>query len=167
MVAANREEIKITGAIMELMAKDEKGKFHIAKEMIHISLVTNKIFLSRNACIKLGKISRDFPRIGASIESCTIREELKTCDCVPRTPPPDRPKEFPFACIPANNQKMREWLSNRYASFTFNNKCTHQLLPEMTDPPLKIHIELDAIPKAISTAFPIPKHWENEVKKKT
>ena len=110
---------------MELMAKDEKGKCHIAKVMVYISPCTNKFFLSRDACIKLGIISRDFPRIGATIESCTIHEELQTCDCVPRTPPPDRPKELPFTCIPANNQKMREWLLNRYTASTFN-KCTHQ-----------------------------------------
>ena len=34
----------------------------------------------------------------------------------------------------------------------------------MTSPPLKTHIDPDAIPKAISTAFPVPKHWRNEVK---
>ena len=164
MVAANREQIKITGAIfMELRANDVKGKLHVAKEMVYISPCTDRFFLSRNACVKLGIISRDFPRIGATIESCTVHEELQTCDCIPRTPPPDRPKELPFACIPANNQKMREWLLNRYASSTFN-KCTHQLLPEMTGPPLKIHIDPDAIPKAISTASPIPKHWEKAVK---
>ena len=116
--------------------------------MVYISPCTDRFFLSRNACIKLGNISRDFPRIGATIESYTVHEELQTFDCIPRTSPPDRLKELPFACILANNQKMREWLLNRYASFTFN-KCTHQLLPEMTGPPLKIHIDLDAIPKAI------------------
>ncbi len=34
----------------------------------------------------------------------------------------------------------------------------------MTGPPLKTHFDPDAIPKAISTAFPISKYWENEVK---
>ena len=34
----------------------------------------------------------------------------------------------------------------------------------MTDPPLKIHIDPDAIPKAISTPSPISKHWEKEIK---
>ena len=34
----------------------------------------------------------------------------------------------------------------------------------MTAPPLKTHTDPDAIPKAISTASPIPKHWEKEVK---
>ena len=100
MLAANREQIKITGAIfMELMAKDVQGKVHVAKEMVYISPCTDRVFLSRNACITLGIINHDFPRIGATIESCTVHEELQTCDCIPRTPPPDRPKELPFACI--------------------------------------------------------------------
>ena len=34
----------------------------------------------------------------------------------------------------------------------------------MTGLPLKVHIDLDAIPKAISTFSPILKHWENELK---
>ena len=125
--------------------------------MLYISPCTDRFFISRNACIKFGFISRDFLYIGVTIESCTVHEELQTCDCIPRTPRPDRPKEFPFACIPVNNQKMREWLLNRYESSTFN-KCTHQLLPEMTGQPLKIHIDPDVIPKAIPTASPIPKH---------
>ena len=61
MVAANREQIKITGAIfMELRANDVKGKLHVAKEMVYISPCTDRFFLSRNACVKLGIISRDF-----------------------------------------------------------------------------------------------------------
>ena len=97
---------------------------------IYISPCTDNFFLTKNACIKLGILIRNFPRVGATIKSSTIHEELQTCNCVPRTSPPDRPKELPFACIPANNQKMREWHFNRYALTTFNN-CTHQLLPEV------------------------------------
>ena len=123
--------------------------------MVYISPCTNKFYLSRDVCIKLGIISSDFPRIGATIESCTIHEELQTYDCVPRTPTPDRSKEFSFTRIPANNQKMREWLLNRYAASRFN-KRTHQLLLEMTGPSLKIHIDPDFIPRAISTAALIP-----------
>ena len=58
---------------------------------------------------------------------------------------------------------MRECLLNRYASSTFS-KCTHQLLPEIKSPPLKIQIDPNAILKAISTASPIQKHWRNKVK---
>ena len=86
MVVANREQIKITGAIfMELMAKDVKGKVHMAKEMVYINPCTDRFFLSRISCIKLGIITRDFPHIGATIESCTVHD----CDCIPKTPPPD------------------------------------------------------------------------------
>ena len=45
MVAANREQIKITGAIfMELMAKDVKGKIHMAKEMVYPAHVLTGFF---------------------------------------------------------------------------------------------------------------------------
>ena len=50
-----------------------------------------------------------------------------------------------------------------YTSTTFD-KSTYQSLPEMTGPHLKIHIDPDSIPKVISIAPQIPKHWENEVK---
>ena len=164
MGAANKEQIKITGAfLMELMAKDVKDKCHITKEIVYVSPCTDKCFLSRNACIKLSIINRDFPRCSATIESCTIYEELQTCDYVPRALPPDRPKELLFGCLPSNNQKMRDQLLNRYSSSTFN-KCTHQLLPEMTGSPLKIHIDSEAIPKAISSASPIQKHQKSEIK---
>ena len=52
---------------------------------------------------------------------------------------------------------------SRYAASTLK-RCTHQLLPEMTGQPLKIHIVSDFIPKAISTNSQIPKLWKNEVK---
>ena len=52
---------------MELMAKDVKGQFHTAKEMVYTSQCTDNFFLSRNACIKIGIISRDFSRIVATI----------------------------------------------------------------------------------------------------
>ena len=83
MVVANREQIKVTG---KLMVKDEKSKCFIAKELVYISPCTNKFFLSRNTCTKLGIVIRYFPGIGATIVCCTIHEELKICDCVPRTP---------------------------------------------------------------------------------
>ena len=33
---------------MELMAKDVKGKFHIAKELVYISPCTDKFFLKKS-----------------------------------------------------------------------------------------------------------------------
>ena len=71
--------------------------------------------------------------------------------------------ELQLTCIPANNQRMREWRLNWYPVSAFN-KCTHLLLSETTGPPLKIHIDPDAIPRAISIAAAIPKHCVKELK---
>ena len=48
---------------MKLMAKDEQGINHTANVMICVSPCTNDFYLSRDACIKMGIINRDFPRI--------------------------------------------------------------------------------------------------------
>ena len=58
---------------------------------------------------------------------------------------------------------MRKWILNWYTVSIFN-KCTHQLLPEMTGPSLKIYIDPDAIPRSICTAALNPNYWEREVK---
>ena len=71
MVGANREYFQITGGIfIEFMAKDVQGKIHTANVMVYINPCTNKFYLSRDTCIKLGIINSDFPRIGTTIESC-------------------------------------------------------------------------------------------------
>ena len=68
---------------MELMAKDLQGNRHTANVMVYIRPYTNKFCLSRDGCIKLGIINTDFPRIGKTMESCAVREDFKTCDCIP------------------------------------------------------------------------------------
>ena len=64
MVAVNIEQTKIIDSIfMKLMAKDEQGINRTANVMICVSPCTNDFYLSRDACIKMGIINRDFPRI--------------------------------------------------------------------------------------------------------
>ena len=165
MVAANREVINIVGALfVQLSGKDADGKVHVAREMVYISPSTSKFYLSRDALIKLCIIDENFPCIGGAAEVSAISSDSdESCGCIPRTLAPGRPKQLPFRCIPENNSKMREWLLNRYKGSTFN-KCTHQLLPGMTGPPLKIHLKPDAEPFAVTTAATVPKHWEKMVK---
>ena len=59
-----------------------------------IAYVLTSFFLLRNTNIKLDIISRGFPRIGATIESCNIHKELQICYSVPKTPLFGRQKEF-------------------------------------------------------------------------
>ena len=72
--------------VKKLMALDVEGKKHRANVMVYISPCINIFYLSRYAYIKLGIINSEFSRIGASMESCSVHEYIKTCRCIPRTP---------------------------------------------------------------------------------
>ena len=163
LLAANKEKIKIEGAIfVRLSGEDNNGSTHTAPVMVYISPDTSRFYLSKNALVQLKIISDDFPRIGAALETSIIEHKQHSCGCPTRTLPPAKPKELPFPCIPENNNRMKEWLLNYYAASTFN-KCAHQPLPGMTGPPIKLHINPDATPFAAHTPAPVPLHWQKAV----
>ena len=76
--------------------------------------------------------------------------------------PPLRSTELPSSCTPENNQRMKAWLLERYASSTFNT-CPHWALPCMDGPPFKIHVHPGASPKASHTPATIPILWQKKV----
>ena len=41
--------------------------------------------------------------------------------------------------------------------------CPHRALPSMEGPPIEIHVEPTATPKACQTAAPVPLHWQQRV----
>lgn len=84
------------------------------------------------------------------------------CSCPQRDATPPRPSELSFPCTPENNERMRAWLLDRYASSTFNT-CPHRALPSMEGPPIEIHVEPTATPKASHTPAPVPLHWQQRV----
>ena len=84
-----------------------------------------------------------------------------TCSCPQREAMPPRPAELPFPCVPTN-ERMRVWLLDRYASSTFNT-CQHRALPSMEGPPVEIHVDPAAPPKACHTPAPVPLHWQQRV----
>jgi len=136
MRAANMEEIEIAGAIfVRLHGKDACGKKHTAHVMVYVSPSTEKFYLSREALIQLGVIPKDFPKVGAALESSAIEAQTAECGCPERSLPPGRPAKLPFPAYPENAEKMKKWLGDRYASSTWN-KCTHQVLKGVTGPPL-------------------------------
>ncbi len=85
-----------------------------------------------------------------------------TCSCPQRTVPPPCPTELPFPCVSANNNRMKAWLLDRYGSSTFNI-CPHQALPCMEGPPIEIHVDPAATPKACHTPATMPLHWQQKV----
>ena len=86
------------------------------------------------------------------------------CNCPKRGPVPPRPEQLPFAPIPENNDRMRDWLLDRFKSSTFNT-CPHCPLPTMTGPPIEMHVDESAKPKACHTAAPVALHWQSQVHK--
>ena len=58
---------------------------------------------------------------------------------------------------------MRRWLLEEFSSSTFN-KCPRQHLPEMTGPPVEIHLKDGAVPYKAQTAVSVPLHWQADVR---
>ena len=103
MRAANMEEIDIAGAIfVRLHGKDACGTKHTAHVMVYVSPSTEKFYLSREALIQLGVIPKDFPKVGAALESSAIEAQTAECGCPKRSLPPGRPAKLPFPVCPEN-----------------------------------------------------------------
>ena len=136
--------------------------------MVYISPDSKRFYLSREAMVQLEIVPKDFPKIGAAIPpaiECSATEDHKTiltCDCPPRLPTPGRPTELPFEACKENVGRMKDWLLQRYANSTFN-KCQHHQLPAMEGPPLKFHIDPQAIPIKLHKPAPVPLHWQEQV----
>ena len=65
MHAANKQDIKILGAaIVRLCGISKTGKQLQTRQILYITDNADKLFISREACIALGMISKDFPAIG-------------------------------------------------------------------------------------------------------
>ena len=85
-----------------------------------------------------------------------------SCSCPQREVSPPRPSELPFPCTPDNNKRMKAWLLDRYAASTFNT-CPHRALPCIEGPPVEIHVDPTATPKACHTPANVPLHWQQRV----
>ena len=146
------------------------------------------MYLSYDSLLNLGLLSKDFPlpqgpESHRSTDSLNHSPNLPTTNacrlindgctgshnsqdttytCPQRTAPPSRPKELPFPCTADNNETMKAWLLDRYASSTFNT-CPHRTLPCMDGPSVEIHVDPNAKPRASHTPATIPLHWQQKV----
>ena len=163
MIAANREEIQIEGVLLvRLSGEDARGRSYTAPIMAYVSPSTHRFYLSHQSLVQLGVIPKNFPQVGAAMETSAIDHQIGQCDCAVRSLPPGRPDALPFPFIPANNTKMRAWLVDRYSASTFN-KCPHQQLKGMTGPDIRLHIDYNAKPVAVHTPATVPLHWQGDV----
>ena len=172
--AANRSPIRIEGAFFaKIIGRAPDGSSVSCRTMTYVSPDAKSLYLSYDTMLQLGIVDVNFPTVGVHQRSSAAisnpgsicgatSEDHNVCECPKRTDAPERPARLPFPCIPENNEKMKEWLLHRFRSSSFNT-CPHQLLPCMSGPPVEIHLQEDAKPKACHTAAPIPVHWQDKV----
>ena len=164
MRAANKGNIRILGAaIVRMSGRSQQGLLHETRQIMYVTDNSDHLFISREACQALGMISEHFPAIGEMSQTLTAASVATKCECPLREPPPPPSTTLPFAPTEENVPKLKQFLLNRYKGSTFNT-CTHQPLPLMTGPPLKLMIDESAKPVAHHTPIPVPLHFQEQVK---
>ena len=168
MKAANNEGINIMGALpLQVSGVTPPGETIITHQLVYFSDQTNRLFLSKQACLSLGIISEKFPTVGETLTTIDTpatpeKSTPKECQCPPREQPPPAPKSLPFPPTEDNVENLQNWLLDYYKTSTFNT-CAHQTLPMMSGPPLRLMIDPAAKPVAKHKPIPIPIHWQQQV----
>ncbi|CAB4033724.1 Transposon Ty3-I Gag-Pol poly [Paramuricea clavata] len=183
MVAANNKGINILGAtILRFSGRSKSGATLETRQITYVTSDSERLFLSREACVALGMISETFPTVGEASPLATLSLSdaspgntnttpkqtpqsalTAPCNCPLRQKPPPRPTQPPFPANNANRAHLQQWLLDYYAASTFNT-CEHQPLALMHGPPMRLMGNPDATPVAHHTPIPVPLHWQEDVK---
>ena len=181
MHAANSRGIKILGAaILRFSGKGMDGDTIETRQVVYITDNSDKLFLSREACVALGMITEHFPTIGETAGSTQAAANnvkditMETnevidgsshteCGCPKRETPPPIPTNLPYPATEEFRVDLQQYLLDRYKSSTFNT-CEHQSLPPMAGPPMQLMVDSNATTVAHHTPVPVPPHWQEEVK---
>ena len=184
LVAANHSSISIVGAFFAIIEELSCHGYVVqCRAMVYVSADIQTIFLSHGTLSTLRLLSPSFPSLGehanAETQECagepaaifmrTVTggcappgHQNHSCTCPQHTAVPPPPRSLQFRCIPENNDRMKTWLLERYASSTFNT-CPHRPLHCMAGPPIEIHVSPLAKPRAFHTLASIPLHWQQQV----
>ena len=176
MSAANENAIEILGALpLRISGKSDSGQTLSTRQLVYITNSTERLYLSKSACVALGLIDTNFPKIGsaaAQLSSCDSNDpdhgdeasaNTRPCKCPDRQPPPPLPTKLPYPPTERYRDKLQQWLVDYYSASTFN-VCEHQPLPMMSGPYMRLMVDPDAEPVAYHTPIPVPVHAQDEVK---
>ena len=120
MTAANSKGIEIIGALpLRISGVSETGEIISTRQLVYFTPATNRLFLSKHACIALGLISKNFPSIGENLEVTDSRKHPESaitseCKCPKRTIPPPPPKTIPYLPTEQNRGKLEQFLLDHY-----------------------------------------------------
>ena len=114
MSTANETSLQILGAaILWFTGMGPDGKSCQTRQIVYITDSTDKIYLSREGCVALGLISKDFPTIG-EVKSVTAAKE---CDCPQRElPPPEGESWYWSWCTTRCYRTCTYWGSSNMVS---------------------------------------------------
>ena len=172
--AADKRPIGIVGAFDGILeGKSRDGRKTMCRSMVYVSRSVTGFFLSFDTLLDMQVLDSSFPVIGAYPKNREVLGGIPygqvchssdlCCQCPQRSAVPQKPRVLPFDPIPENIPKMKAWLLDRYGASSFNT-CPHRPLQEMAGPPIEIHIDGSAKPKACHTAAPVPLHWQQKVR---
>ena len=181
MSAANKSNINVLGAvIVRFSGQNKRGKTVESRQLVYITDSTDKVYLSREACVDLGLIQQDFPLLGGNTvnQGNVVNEQavhalaknptndlIEKCGCPKRSLPPKKPQRLPFDVHDDKDvDALKVWILDYYKSSSFNT-CPHQRLPKMHGPPMRLMIDKNATPPdPWHTPIPVPLYWQDEVK---
>ena len=169
MKAANKQDIRILGAVIIRFSGTKENSQRVeSRQVAYVTDSTDRVFLSRAACVDLGLVSKDFPTVGemsntAAADTSTDNGIVTQCAGPGRTAPPPKPTTLPMPATAGNREALQRYLIELYASSTFNT-CTHQPLPMMSGPPMRLMVDPSAHPVAHHTPIPVPLYWQDAVK---
>ena len=154
----------IGGLLVEVSLGDRSHK-----ELCYIAKNVTELLLSEATMKALGMIPENFPDVGpsmATVQKCEVKDESnpEVCGCPVRAKPPPVPQSLPFPPTEENIPKLKDWIIEQYSSSAFNC-CENQKLPLVNETvPMSLYVDSEAKPVAHHKAYPVPIHWQGEVK---
>ena len=110
MRTVNNGGIKILGAtILRISGTDNQSKILETRQMTYMTDSSDKLFLSKEACIALEMILHTFPSMGVATSphmtqhAVLHEDQTKTCSCPQRQQPPPPPHK---TAIPRCRRKL-------------------------------------------------------------
>ena len=127
MQTANNDKIHIMGAtILRLSGKSRKGEEHFTRQIVYVTDSTDKLFLSRKACVDLGSIPNTFPTKAGPADHISAVDKNRNASAL--NGQSHLQCLHPYHIQPQNREKLQQYLLDYYSSSTFNT-CEYQALP--------------------------------------
>ena len=108
MTAANNRGISIASTFVLRISGTSPSREAIeTRQIVYFTDSSDRLFLSKQACVALGVISHRFPTIGEAHKPSSTRVDFcntHTCECPRRQTPPPSPTSLPFPATEENRE---------------------------------------------------------------